>query len=96
MVGVKWLRKCDVFVSQVAGISIHDAGVTGRFPQTPNNCVYAEFKVCMCRESHAVMDPEPSPDTAALFSSAHLSAHCFGFMEHNFAVFVHTRPGRYS
>lgn len=45
MVGVKWLCRCDVFISQVAAISIHDDGGTGGFPHQPkNNGVYAKVK----------------------------------------------------
>lgn len=34
MVGVKWLCRCDVFLSQVASISVHNHEGRGGFPHT--------------------------------------------------------------
>lgn len=56
MVGVKWLCKCDVFISQVAGISVHVG--KGGFPHQPkNNVVFTQFKetVYSCTDQYFIL-----------------------------------------
>lgn len=59
MVGVKWLCRCDVFLSQVARISIRNDGRERGIPTPPkNNGVYAKFTdLLMDKGSFTVMNP---------------------------------------
>lgn len=56
MVGVKWLRRCDVFISQVAGISGHGSEGTGDSLISPKIALFSfkDTEFCVATNSSSV------------------------------------------
>lgn len=94
MVGVKWLCRCDVFVSQVAGISVHvSEGKGGNSHACPKGCLKVQILKLhtvgpMCKGT-PIMSPRGNI-TRVFF---HFLAHCFGFAtKFSLTTLLSTKP----